>query len=85
MKAATIQEMEEAIAQGARFVNAEGGEIGLDTNILIRYLRDDERQWQRTTELLSDEQHCCRQHRSVRNGLVLRGNPTTLAKTRFPH
>ena len=56
--------------------------IALDTNVLIRYLtRDDERQWQRATELISDEQQCFIANIVLCEMVwVLRGNPYKFGK-----
>ena len=56
--------------------------IGLDTNVLIRYLtRDDERQWQQASELLSSEQQCFIANVVLCEMVwVLRGNPYKFGK-----
>lgn len=56
--------------------------IGLDTNVLIRYLtRDDERQWQQAAELIEGEKHCFIANIVLCEMVwVLRGNPYKFAK-----
>lgn len=56
--------------------------IGLDTNVLIRYLtRDDEHQWQQAVELIKGEKQCFIANIVLCEMVwVLRGNPYKFGK-----